>query len=79
MKTSYIPQAKMLRVFDLIQSLNKPRTINQLCAEIDHSPRTVYRYMALLEYTGFKIVRRNNKYSLDPEVCPEFIKVFNRK
>ncbi len=51
-----IPQAKILRVFQLIGLLKGGgRTIEQLAQHLDTSPRTIYRYFKLLEEIGFII------------------------
>jgi proteasome accessory factor C len=51
-----IPQAKILRVFQMIGLLKGGgRTIEQLAQHLDTSPRTIYRYFKLLEEIGFII------------------------
>ncbi|QOI97674.1 MAG: WYL domain-containing protein [Flammeovirgaceae bacterium] len=51
-----IPQAKILRVFQLISLLKGGgRTVEQLAQHLDASPRTIYRYFKLLEEIGFMI------------------------
>jgi predicted DNA-binding transcriptional regulator YafY len=51
-----IPQAKILRVFQLIGLLKSGgRTVVQLAQQLDATPRTVYRYFRLLEELGFII------------------------
>jgi proteasome accessory factor C len=51
-----IPQAKILRVFQLIGLLKSGgRTVHQLASQLDANPRTVYRYFRLLEELGFII------------------------
>lgn len=51
-----IPQAKILRVFQLIGLLKGGgRTIDQLAEQLDTSMRTIYRYFKLLEEIGFLI------------------------
>jgi proteasome accessory factor C len=51
-----IPQAKILRVFQLIGMLKGGgRTIDQLALQLNTTPRTIYRYFRLLEEIGFII------------------------
>jgi proteasome accessory factor C len=51
-----IPQAKILRVFQLIGLLKSGgRTVQQLADQLDATQRTVYRYFKLLEEIGFII------------------------
>lgn len=51
-----IPQAKILRVFQLIGLLKSGgRTVQQLAEQLDANQRTVYRYFKLLEEIGFII------------------------
>ncbi|MCK6617587.1 MAG: WYL domain-containing protein [Cyclobacteriaceae bacterium] len=51
-----IPQAKILRVFQLISLLKGGgRTVEQLAQHLDASQRTIYRYFKLLEEIGFII------------------------
>lgn len=51
-----IPQAKILRVFQLIGLLKGGgRTVDQLAQQLDTTPRTIYRYFKLLEELGFLI------------------------
>ncbi len=51
-----IPQAKILRVFQLIGLLKGGgRTIDQLALQLESSPRTIYRYFRLLSEIGFII------------------------
>jgi predicted DNA-binding transcriptional regulator YafY len=51
-----IPQAKILRVFQLIGLLKSGgRTVDQLAHQLDTTSRTIYRYFKLLEEIGFMI------------------------
>src|SRR6187431_3100025 len=51
-----IPQAKILRVFQLIGLLKSGgRTVQQLAEQLDANQRTIYRYFKLLEEIGFII------------------------
>ncbi|MDL5047976.1 HTH domain-containing protein [Oscillatoria amoena NRMC-F 0135] len=51
-----IPQAKILRVFQLIGLLKSGgRTVDQLAQQLDTTSRTIYRYFKLLEEIGFMI------------------------
>ena len=54
--TPMIPQAKILRVFQLIGLLKGGgRTVDQLAQQLDATSRTIYRYFKLLEEIGFII------------------------
>src|SRR5438045_2833888 len=49
-KDSIIPQAKLLRLFQIIAVLKSGRwSIKSLAARFDMSERTIYRYIKLLE------------------------------
>ncbi len=51
-----IPQAKILRIFQLIGLLKGGgRTVDQLAQQLDATSRTIYRYFKLLEEIGFMI------------------------
>ncbi len=51
-----IPQAKILRIFQLIGLLKSGgRTVRQLAQQLDTTERTIYRYFKLLEEIGFII------------------------
>lgn len=51
-----IPQAKILRIFQLIGLLKGGgRTVDQLAQQLDATSRTIYRYFKLLEELGFMI------------------------
>lgn len=51
-----IPQAKILRVFQLIGLLKSGgRTVGQLASQLETTERTIYRYFKLLEEIGFII------------------------
>lgn len=51
-----IPQAKILRIFQLIGLLKSGgRTVRQLAQQLDTTDRTIYRYFKLLEEIGFII------------------------
>ena len=60
----FLPQAKILRVFDMIARLrSKPSTISQLATIYDMSERTIYRYIKLLEELNLCLdVNKNGKY-----------------
>lgn len=61
---SIIPQAKLLRLFQIIAVLKSGHwTIHQLAERFDTSPRTIYRYMNLLEAVDFLIEKDfENRY-----------------
>jgi predicted DNA-binding transcriptional regulator YafY len=53
---SLIPQAKLLRLFQIIATLRSGRwTVDQLAERFDTSTRTVYRYLKLLEEVNFQV------------------------
>ena len=55
-KESIIPQAKLLRLFQIIAVLKSGHwTIKQLADRFDTSERTIYRYLNLLEEVDFLI------------------------
>lgn len=61
---SIIPQAKLLRLFQIIAVLKSGHwTIRQLAERFDTSDRTIYRYLNLLEEVDFLIEKDfNNRY-----------------
>ncbi|MEJ1237560.1 WYL domain-containing protein [Chryseolinea sp. T2] len=61
---SIIPQAKLLRLFQIIAVLKSGHwTIQQLAERFDTSPRTIYRYMNLLEAVDFLVEKDfENRY-----------------
>src|SRR6187455_2904798 len=61
---SIIPQAKLLRLFQIIAVLKSGHwTIQQLAERFDTSPRTIYRYLNLLEAVDFLIEKDfDNRY-----------------
>lgn len=61
---SIIPQAKLLRLFQIIAVLKSGHwTIRQLAARFDTSDRTIYRYLNLLEEVDFLIEKDfDNRY-----------------
>jgi len=61
---SIIPQAKLLRLFQIIAVLKSGHwTIHQLAERFDTSDRTIYRYMNLLEEVDFLIEKDfDNRY-----------------
>ncbi|HTF18478.1 MAG TPA: WYL domain-containing protein [Chryseolinea sp.] len=62
--SSIIPQAKLLRLFQIIAVLKSGHwTIQQLAERFDTSPRTIYRYLNLLEAVDFLIEKDfDNRY-----------------
>jgi hypothetical protein len=72
---SHIPQARMMKVFELIRMLKSGDSypIKNLAAKIDSSERTVYRYFKLIEAFGFQLEESfEGKYFIitDQCVCP---------
>lgn len=63
-KESIIPQAKLLRLFQIIAVLKSGHwTIRQLAERFDTSERTIYRYINLLEEVDFLIEKDfDNRY-----------------
>ena len=63
-KESIIPQAKLLRLFQIIAVLKSGHwTIRQLAERFDTSERTIYRYLNLLEEVDFLIEKDfDNRY-----------------
>jgi proteasome accessory factor C len=63
-KDSIIPQAKLLRLFQIIAVLKSGHwTIRQLAERFDTSERTIYRYINLLEEVEFLIEKDfDNRY-----------------
>jgi proteasome accessory factor C len=61
---SIIPQAKLLRLFQIIAVLKSGHwTIQQLAERFDTSPRTIYRYLNLLEAVDFLVEKDfENRY-----------------
>jgi len=61
---SIIPQAKLLRLFQIIAVLKANHwTIKQLAERFDTSERTIYRYIKLLEEVDFLVEKDfNNRY-----------------
>ncbi len=62
--TSPIPQAKLLRVLELIALLKgKGKTVGELAMRFDMSERSIYRYIKLLEAVGFVVDKDfHNRY-----------------
>lgn len=75
---AYIPQAKMLRMFTLIELLAVGKhKIESLSTKLDQTPRTVYRYFRLLEEVGFVIeVDDAKRYFIRVDQAPAWVKVF---
>src|SRR5688572_30624192 len=63
-KESIIPQAKLLRLFQIIAVLKSGHwTIKQLADRFNTSERTVYRYLILLEEVEFLVEKDfDNRY-----------------
>jgi predicted DNA-binding transcriptional regulator YafY len=62
--TSPIPQAKLLRVLELIALIKgKGKTIGEMAERFDMSERSIYRYLKLLEAVGFVVDKDfHNRY-----------------
>ena len=61
---SIIPQAKLLRLFQIIAVLKSGHwTIKQMADRFDTSERTIYRYLKLLEQVDFLLEKDfDNRY-----------------
>ena len=61
---AFIPQTKLLRLFQIIAVLKSGHwTIQQLADRFDTSKRTMYRYMKILEQVEFLVETDfNNRY-----------------
>lgn len=68
----HIPQAKLLRLMQLIMLLSKDRlTINDIAYKLETSSRSAYRYVLLIKATGFTIDKDCEKrYYVKNDVCP---------
>lgn len=56
MEANFIPQARLLRLLQMINDLkSRPASVDELASRYDTSQRTVYRYMILLEAAGFTV------------------------
>ena len=68
-----IEQAKLLRVFTLIRRLkNRPgRTLPELAQHLDCSPRTIRRYLELLEEIGYLVDEGDQKRRFIFEPTPD--------
>jgi proteasome accessory factor C len=67
-------QQKLYRVFRLIQLLSQPpyRKVKRLAEILETTPRTVYRYILLLESLGYSIDKKEgDRYFLHVEFGPE--------
>jgi proteasome accessory factor C len=62
--TSPIPQAKLMRVLELIALLKgRGKTIGEMAERFDMSERSIYRYIKLLESVGFVVDKDfHNRY-----------------
>ncbi len=78
-KQAVIPQAKILRMFGLLDFMvqRQPRHLKSIASEFDMSIRTVHRYFFLLNEIGFKINSDGNGfYRIHKKTMPDFIKWF---
>ena len=67
-------QQKLYRVFRLIQLLSQPpyRTVKRLAEILEVDPRTVYRYIQLLESLGYAVDKKpGDRYFLHVEFTQE--------
>ncbi len=71
---SIIPQAKLLRLFQIIAVLKAGHwTVQQLAQRFDTSPRTIYRYLNLLEAVDFLVEKdfENRHFIITSDDDPE--------
>ena len=66
MKAEYIPQAKLLKILQMIIILRTEfATIKTLAERFDTSERTIYRYLNLIEAAGFILTKdHRGKFSI---------------
>jgi hypothetical protein len=67
-----IPQAKLLRLMQLIVLLSRDRlTINDIAYKLGTSARSAYRYVILIRVTGFMIEKDSEqRYYVQISSCP---------
>lgn len=68
----FIEQAKILRVLEMVTYLAKGRrTVDEMGEKFFISPRTVWRYLNLLETLGIGIEKDwNRRYFIVQDTCP---------
>lgn len=72
----YIPEAKMLRLFIVLDMISeRGRTVNFIAQCCDMQPRMVYRYLHVLNTIGFEIVKTGSHYKLG-QGRPKFIDAY---
>ena len=67
-----VPQAKVLRLLELMQAMcGNPMSIEQIASALDIHVRNAYRYLALIEQLGVEVKRTNKKVMMyHIEQCP---------
>jgi hypothetical protein len=67
-----IPQAKMMRLIDMIMLLlNSKMTVEELATKLDTSKRTIARYIALLSFLEIPVDKDfDNRYFIVNNLCP---------
>lgn len=69
----YIAEAKILRVFMVVDMISKrPRNAKFIASACDIGLRTTYRYLHLINAIGFEVLHDKGYYSLGQK-RPEFI------
>jgi predicted DNA-binding transcriptional regulator YafY len=72
MTAATIPQAKVLRLMELMRAMcGNPMSIEQIADKLDIHVRNAYRYLALIEQLGVNVKRTNRNvmmYYIDQ--CP---------
>gem|GEM_PF-6656554 len=68
---SYLPAARMLRLFEMLQLMFKRSyTPKQIAERLDCSERTAYRYMKIFETWGIAIDSNQYHYFVAQDDCP---------
>lgn len=80
MPDNFIEQAKILRVFELLNMIACGQfTVKALAYALDTSERTIYRYLHLLRAIGFQLRITDSYVVLEKEHYPVFISTFKRE
>lgn len=72
LKNLFHAQSKLMRLMHLIILMSSSKyTIKQIAERIEQSERTVYRYIALLEFMDFAVEKNfNDQYFIVEGTCP---------
>lgn len=78
-KPASIPEAKILRVLELMRYLKIPRNVNDIAKKLHVHQRTAYRYLHLLEAFDVVVSRDGfDNFFIEPKYCP-FCSVAHRR